>query len=301
VPNQEAPVPADTIQVTSTLRLQPETGKNEPQTLRAGRSWHYQGGYLINQFLGRFGHTPSWIVEVEGASFQPPDAGGFWPRLRALWRSPKIVRRNERRLAFAWPLRWPPPDRDEQERFVALALATAGRLGRALPTGCGVCGRPWEGGPTMVEERARHLCPDCAGEIERARNERPPGTTSTWLWCGVAGFAGLWLQVLFHAGLGWSTLPLAVVSGWLMGSANGPNLDRRPVTAAAVTLLLIGVFQVAGLTLIAAMKFGYYQLWDLTRLYFWMLSSPSAHLVTGCLAGAAGLSLALFERRLRKA
>jgi hypothetical protein len=255
----------------------------------------------VNQFLGRFGHTPSWIVEVEGLSFRLPSTDGFFSRLLSPFRSPRVVRRNERRLAFAWPLRWPPPDQEERRRLVAIALARAGVLGRALPEGCGVCGRLWEGGPSMVEDRARHLCPDCAGEIERTRDERPPGELPTWLWCTVAGFCGLWLQFLFNWILGWSTAPLALLAGWLMGTANAPNLERRPLFTGAFTLLLICVFQALGLALLAATGFGFYQLWDLTRLFLWTITNPTPSLWGACAFGGLGLMLALFERRLKKA
>lgn len=268
--------------------------------LRAGRTWHYQDGFLLNQFLGRSGHTPAWIVEVEGSSFHGPEPGGALESLANYFKTPRIVRRHQRRLVFAWPLRWPPPDKDEREQLVALAVETARRMGLPLQTGCGVCGRLWEGGPTFMEERARHLCPDCAGEIERAQSESPSGPLSTWLWCGVAGFAGLLLQILFHWSLGWSVVPLAVVAGWLMGSANGPNFDRHPVATPAATLILVFLFQTLGLTMLAATQFGFYQFSEWTRLFFWTARSLPANLVAGCLAGAAGLSLAWFERRLKK-
>lgn len=284
-----------------TTTLSTAEKREVPQALRAGRSWHYEDGFLVNQFLGRCGHTPSWIVEVEGSAFRHPEPTGLVGRVVAMFRPPRIVRRNERRLAFAWPLRWPPPDQEESKRLVARALALAGTLGRTLPFGCGVCGRSWEGGPTMMEERARHLCPECAVEIERVKSDRPPGVGSTWLWCVLAGFCGLWLEVLCHWTLGWSTAPLALVAGWLAGSANAPNLDRQPLVSAVLTFLLICVFQALGLTLVAATGFAFYELWDLTRLFVWTLSNPGAPLVTGCLFGAAGLALAHFERRLRKA
>lgn len=253
----------------------------------------------MNQFLGRCGHAPSWIVEVEGSFFERPRPSGWFGRLSAPFRSPRIVRRNERRLAFAWPLRWPPPDRTEQERLAAQALEISRRLGRRLSDGCGVCRRLWEGGPTFMEERARHLCPDCAEAIERAREEQPAGALSTWLWCGVAGFSGLLLQILFHWSLGWSIVPLAVVSGWLMGSANGPNLDRHPVGTPLTTLILVMLFQVLGLVMLAAVQFGFHRPDDWARLFVWTLYTPSANLVAGCVAGAVGMSLSMLERRLK--
>lgn len=285
--------PSSPLEKTADLSL--------PQAVRSGRSWHYESGFLVNQFLGRFGHTPSWIVEVEGSSFRHPKTGGLISRLLSPFRAPRVVRRNERRLAFAWPLRWPPPDQEERRRLVAQALDRAGQLGRTLSEGCGVCGRLWEGGPSMVEDRARHLCPDCASEIERAADERPAGVLSTWLWCTVAGFCGLWLQFLLNWLFGWSTAPLGLVAGWLMGTANAPNLERRPVLNFPLTLLLVWVFQAMALALVAATGFGFYQLWDLTRLFLWAITNPTPSLWTGCGFGALGLALALFERRLRKA
>lgn len=254
----------------------------------------------MNQFLGRFSHTPAWIVEVEGKSFQSPEPDGLWGQISALFRTPRVVRRNSRRVAFAWPLRWPPPDRQEQERLVAQAVERARRLGTPLAAGCGVCNRSWEGGPTFVEDRARHLCPDCAGEVERVRHDSPPGTLSTWLWCAVAGFAGLLLQILFHWSFGWSMVLLAIVAGWLMGSANGPNIDRHPVGTPLATLGFVFLFQVLGLTMLAATQFGFYQLSEWARLFLWTLKSFPASLVAGFFAGSAGLALALFERRLHK-
>ena len=292
---------ADKLQVSPSSHLEKTADESIPQALRSGRSWHYESGFLVNQFLGRFGHTPSWIVEVEGSSFRHPKSRGFLSGILYWFRAPKVVRRNERRLAFAWPLRWPPPDQDERRRLVALALTQAGQLGRALPEGCGVCGRIWEGGPSMVEDRARHMCPDCAGKIERMKDERPAGVLSTWLWCTVAGFCGMWLQLLLNWILGWSTAPLGLVAGWLMGTANAPNLERRPVLNFPLTLLLICVFQALALALMTATGFGFYQFWDLTRVFLWTITSPTPSLWAACAFGALGLALALFERRLRKA
>ena len=92
-----------------------------------------------------------------------------------------------------------------------------------------------------------------------------------------------------------------IVANRLMGTANAPNLERRTLLTVPLTLLLICVFQALGLALVAATGFGFYQLWDLTRLFLWTITNPTPSLWGACAFGGLGLALALFERRLRKA
>ena len=301
---QERAHTADTVQVDSkpTMVNGPLQAQRPATTaLRAGKSWRYERGFLINEFVGRHGHTPAWIVEVEGTSFKSPVPHSMLHRMLAAIRSPRIVRRNKRRLSFAWPLKWPPPDETGRMELVCEALHRARAMGGPLPPGCGVCGNTWEGGPTFVRGRARHLCADCADHIAETQEYAPPGPLATWMWCLVAGVAGLLLQMLFHWSWGWSVVPLALVAGWLMGSANAPNLERQPVVNGLLMLLLVFILQTLGWTLHTAAQIGYQEWSDLTRIFVLTALSLPTKLVLGFLAGSAGLGMSVLEKRLRKA
>ena len=125
---------ADRSLVTTLAASQGESG-----AVREGRGWRYIDGYLVNEYLGRVGHTPAWIVEIEGEAFHLPRPKGIFRRLVAYWKKPRIVQRNRRRLAFVWPLAWPPPNREERARLVATAVDRARTMGRPTGAGCGVC------------------------------------------------------------------------------------------------------------------------------------------------------------------
>jgi hypothetical protein len=268
--------------------------------LDAGRGWHYADGYLINEFLGRLGHTPAWIVEIEGRTFELPRPQRLRQRVAAWWRPPRLIRRNKRRLAFAWPLAWPPPDAAERQRMVAGALARARELGPPTSDGCGVCQRRWEGGPTMVRGRARHLCPECAEEIRAEQETRPPGPLATWLWCVTAGVSGLLLQLLFHQNWTWTVIPLAVVAGWLMGTANGPNFERRPVLAPTLTVALLILLQVGGWTVVTGTQLGTTHSGELGAIFLLTLYSWPPAVLAAMAAGSIGLAMAMIEKRLER-
>ena len=266
--------------------------------VRAGRGWQYADGYLINEYLGRVSHTPAWIVEVEGRSFEREGRESLWRRLAANWRSPRVIQRNRRRLAFVWPLVWPPPDVAARAKMRSLALAQA--KGRGIPTDetCGVCRQSWEGGPTLLDGRARHLCPVCAEAIVAAREDRPPSPLSTWLWCAVAGLGGVLLQLLFHYTWGWTAVPLALVAGWLMGTANGPNFARRPWLSPALTVLLALLLQVFGWTLIFGARLRVEDSETLAALFFWTLVALPPTVLLCWILGAVGVAMAVVEQRL---
>jgi hypothetical protein len=268
--------------------------------VREGRGWRYIDGYLVNEYLGRVGHTPAWIVEVEGEAFHLPVPSGLLRRMLDYWKKPRIIQRNRRRLAFVWPLAWPPPDQAQRARLVELALNRARTMGKPTRTGCGVCGVPWEGGPAMLDGRARHLCFDCAETVRIARSTRPPGSASTWMWCAVAGFCGLLLQLLFHMSWGWTAVPLALVAGWLMGTANGPNFERHPVSTLVLTVGMLLLFQVAGWAMIFGAELHADQTDALASLFFWTLMSLPPTVLLGWTAGTLGVGMALLERRLHR-
>ena len=267
----------------------------------SGRAWQYRDGFLLNEFVGRVGHTPSWIVEVEGRFFSLREPSGFWSRILAPFRKPRIVMRNRRRLAFAWPLRWPPPSAEQREQLVDQALAVAGGLGATLDSGCGVCEREWNGGPTFMKGRARHICPDCAERIADEIGTRPPGVVSTWMWCLVAGIGGLLLQLLLHQSWSWTAAPAALVTGWLMGLANGPNFERRPWLAPIITVSLVIVLQAVGLALITGSRIGASTPGQLATVFIWTMGAMPPNLILGIVAGALGISMGLLERRLQRA
>lgn len=273
-----------------------------PQTapVTSGRGWSYVDGYLVNEYLGRVGHTPSWVVEVEGAGFIWHPRRGLWGRMRDLFGKPRVIQRNHRRLAYVWPLVWPPPDDDAKAQMQSEALASAKRCGKPVSKGCGVCHQLWEGGPTALDGRMRHLCPDCADMIEQERNERPPGSLSTWLWCGVAGFGGLLLQLLFHYSWGWTAVPLALVAGWLMGTANGPNFERHPIISPICTVMLILVLQAIGWTFIIGsdLQLGHGD--PLGALFVWTLIALPPTVILGWVLGSVGVVMAMMEQRLRR-
>lgn len=287
--------PADRRLVTTEVASQGDTA-----ALREGRGWRYIDGYLVNEYLGRVGHTPAWIVEVEGESFHLPRPSGLFRRLREYLKKPRIVQRNRRRLAFVWPLAWPPPDQAERIRLVGVALDSARTMGRPTQPGCGVCGVPWEGGPSMLDGRARHLCFECAETVKVARATRPPGSASTWLWCAVAGFCGLLLQLVFHMSWGWTAVPLALVAGWLMGTANGPNFERHPLSTLILTVGLLLLFQVAGWAVIFGTELHAERTGALAPLFLWTLISLPPTVLAGWTAGTLGVAMALLERRLHR-
>ena len=268
--------------------------------VRSGRGWRYVDGFLVNEYLGRVGHTPAWIVEAEGSQFRLPPASGLFDRIRRYLAKPRIIQRNRRRLAFAWPLIWPPPDETQRAALVQLALAKARTLGSATGDGCGVCGVPWEGGPAMLDGRARHLCYECAEVITLARTMRPPGSASTWLWCAVAGFCGLLLQLLFHVSWGWTAVPVALAAGWLMGTANGPNFERRPLFTLLVTVGMLLLFQVAGWAFIFGTELRADSSDALASLFLWTLFSLPPSVLVGWSLGTLGVGMALLERRLHR-
>ena len=267
----------------------------------SGRSWQYLDDYLINEFVGRVGHTPAWIVEVEGLNFVLPPSAGGWMKLRTMFRKPRVIQRNRRRLAFAWPLRWPPPVADERDGLRHLAVAMARQWGRPPEHGCGVCTRTWNGGPTFVAGRARHLCPECAERIASEQEHRPPGSLSTWLWCLVAGMGGLLAQLLLHQTFSWMAGPAALFTGWLMGLANGPNFERRPVVAPLLTLTLVLALQTVGLVWLTGMQLGAAGTGQLTAIFLWTVGTMPIEWIIGLGAGSAGIAMALVEQRLRRA
>jgi len=280
----------------------PATSSASParDTVRAGRGWRYVDGFLVNEYLGRVGHTPAWIVEVEGSQFRLPQVSGLFGRIAQYLAKPRIIQRNRRRLAFAWPLIWPPPDEAQKAALTQVALAKARSLGAPTGDGCGVCGVPWEGGPALLDGRARHLCYECAEVITLARAMRPPGSASTWLWCAVAGFCGLLLQLLFHVSWGWTAVPLALIAGWLMGTANGPNFERRPVFTLLVTVGLLLLFQVAGWAFIFGAELRAESSDALAQLFVWTLCSLPPSVIVGWSLGTVGVGMALLERRLHR-
>jgi hypothetical protein len=207
--------PKFVVGMADTPSVEPATISPMPP-VREGRGWQYVDGYLVNEYLGRVSHTPAWIVEIEGKSFEYEGHKTLWQRLAAGFRTPRVIQRNRRRLAYVWPLVWPPPDASDRERMRSLALGKAKLRGAPTDATCGVCRQVWEGGPTMLDGRARHLCPTCVEVIVTARENLPPSTFSTWLWCAVAGLGGILLQLLFHYTWGWTAVPLALVAGWIM-------------------------------------------------------------------------------------
>lgn len=264
----------------------------------SGLGWHYRDHYLINEYLGRVGHTPAWIVEVEGHQFSLPDNPGFFSRLLSKRRLPRIIMRNSRRLAFVWPLIWPPPDEQGKKEMVDVALGKARSLGRSTTPGCGVCGVLWEGGPTLVNKRARHLCPECSDQIEADKEAAPPGPLGTWMWCIAAGLSGLLIQLLFHHQFSWSAVPLAMLAGWLMATANGPNFDRHPLRTPLLTLLLLVILQTAAWTFITGAEVGHTDPANLGSIFVWTLLALPPALVIGICAGAGGMLMARLEKRL---
>jgi len=257
-------------------------------------------GYLVNEYLGRVGHTPSWVVEVEGYGFRFATPRNLWRRLGDYFKKPRIIQRNRRRLAFVWPMVWPPPDEGARTRMRLHALETARTMGGPTPPGCGVCNRKWEGGPTILDGRMRHLCPDCADAIHAERRDRPPGTVSTWLWCGVAGFGGLLLQLLFHYSWGWTAIPLALVAGWLMGTANGPNFERHPVLSPLATILMVWFLQAAGWTFIFGSDLHLDSSGPLGSLFVWTLLALPPTVVLCWVLGTVGVVMAMMEQRLHR-
>lgn len=266
----------------------------------SGRGWSYVDGYLVNEYLGRVGHTPSWVVEVEGSDFVWFPKRGVWGRIRALFAKPRIIQRNRRRLAYVWPLVWPPPDDEGKAKMRSEALAAAKQCGGPVSKGCGVCHRVWESGPTPLDGRMRHLCPDCAESIEQIRNEIPPSALSTWMWCGVAGFGGLLLQLLFHYSWGWTAVPLALVAGWLMGTANGPNFERHPILSPLCTVVLVLILQAAGWTFVIGSDLQLSQGNPLGALFVWTLVALPPTVVLGWIVGSLGVFMALMEQRLHR-
>jgi hypothetical protein len=136
--------------------------------------------------------------------------------------------------------------------------------------------------------------------IEQERNDRPPSTLSTWLWCGVAGFGGLLLQLLFHYSWGWTAVPLALVAGWLMGTANGPNFERHPILSPLFTVLLIFVLQVVGWTFIIGSDLHLGNGDPLGMLFLWTLVALPPTVLMGWVLGSVGVFMAMMEQRLRR-
>jgi hypothetical protein len=180
----------------------------------------------------------------------------------------------------------------------AQALDAARLWGPPVIHGCGVCQRPWEGGPTLVRGRARHLCPSCAERIAEDAENQPPGPLTTWLWCTVAGICGLLLQLLFHQS--WTVIPLAVVAGWLMGTANGPNFERHPFWSPVFTILLLGLLQISGWALITGAQLGAAGAAQLGMIFIWTVVSLPPGVVAGFSAGTLGMGMAILEHRLQQ-
>lgn len=266
--------------------------------VREGRGWQYVDGYLVNEYLGRVNHTPAWVVEIEGKSFERESRKPLWRRLAFGWRSPRVIQRNRRRLAFVWPLVWPPPDADARLRMRSSALGMAKLRGAPTDGTCGVCRQMWEGGPTMLDGRARHLCPACADAIVAAREDCPPSAISTWLWCAVAGLGGILLQLLFHYTWGWTAVPLALVAGWLMGTANGPNFERWPWLSPALTVVLVLLLQVFGWTLIFGARLHVEDSKSLAALFYWTLVALPPTVLLCWVLGAVGVAMAMVEQKL---
>lgn len=266
----------------------------------SGLGWHYRDRYLINEFLGRVGHTPAWIVEVEGHQFSLPPEPGFLGRLFSRRRPPRVILRNSRRLAFVWSITWPPPDERGKKQMVDLALSRAKKLGRSTTPGCGVCGDLWEGGPTMVKSRARHLCPECSDQIEAEKEATPPGPLGTWMWCVAAGLSGFLIQLLFHQQFSWSATPLAMLAGWLMATANGPNFDRQPLRTPLLTLLLLALLQITAWTFITGARLGHTDPAHLGSIFVWTVLALPPALIFGIFAGAGGMVMARLEKRLER-
>ncbi len=118
------------------------------------------------------------------------------------------------------------------------------------------------------------------------------------MWCVAAGLSGLLIQLLFHSQWSWSTIPLAVLAGWLMATANGPNFDRHPLRTPILTLMLLALLQIAAITFTTAVQLGHTEPAELGSIFVWtILAFPSA-LLMGIGAGAGGMLMALLEKRL---
>jgi hypothetical protein len=151
-----------------------------------------------------------------------------------------------------------------------------------------------------VNSRARHLCPECSDRIEDEKATALPGAVSTWMWCVAAGFSGLLIQLLLHRQWSWSAVPLAMLAGWLMATANGPNFDRNPLRTPVLTLLLLSLLQVSAWTFITGAQLGHTDPSQLGSIFLWtILAFPPAVLI-GIGAGAGGMLMALLEKRLER-
>jgi hypothetical protein len=150
----------------------------------------------------------------------------------------------------------------------------------------------------MLDGRARHLCPACAEAITAAREDRPPGALSTWLWCAVAGLGGVLLQLLFHYTWGWTAIPLALVAGWLMGTANGPNFERRPWLSPALTIVFVLLLQVLGWTFMFGARLRVQDSETLAALFVWTLVALPPTVLLCWALGVLGVAMAVVEQKL---
>jgi hypothetical protein len=121
---------------------------------------------------------------------------------------------------------------------------------------------------------------------------------ATWLWCAVAGAGGMLLQTLFGGHWAPLVLPLALVAGWLMGTANAPNFQRWPIGAPVATGAMLFLLQAAGWALLTVAELGSRNADDLWLIFYWTLLGVPGPFLASFLAGTTGLGMAIVEKRL---